>query len=58
MADRRLVDDLNRVVTHPPKPPERLAPVGSPGTLPGRGTGKPGDSSAGRSNRPNTFSAG
>lgn len=41
MADRRLVHDLNRVVTHPPKPPERLAPVGSPGTLPGRGTGKP-----------------
>ena len=47
MADRRLVDDLNRVVTHPPKPRERLAPVGSPGALPGRGTGKPGDSAGG-----------
>ena len=47
MADRRLVDDLNRVVTHPPKARERLAPVGSPGTLPGRGTGKPGDSAGG-----------
>ena len=47
MADRRLVDDLNRVVQHPPKPRERLAPVGSPGVLPGRGTGKPGDASSG-----------
>ena len=47
MADRRLVDDLNRVVTHPPKPPERLAPAGSPGALPGRGTGKPGDGNGG-----------
>lgn len=45
MADRRLIDDLNRVVSHPSKPPERLAPAGSPGALPGRGIGKPGDSS-------------
>lgn len=45
MPDRRLVDDLNRIVTHPPKQRERLAPVGSTGALPGRGTGKPGDSS-------------
>ena len=43
MADRRLVDDLNRVVQHPEKQRERLGPVGSPGILPGRGTGKPGD---------------
>ena len=41
MADRRLIDDLNRVVIHPPKPRERLGPAGSPGVLPGRGTGKP-----------------
>ena len=47
MADRRLVDDLNRVVQHPPKPRERLTPAGSPGALPGRGTGKPGDSTGG-----------
>ncbi len=44
MADRRLIDDINRVVSHPPKPRDRLAPVGSPGALPGRGTGRPGDS--------------
>lgn len=43
MSDRRLVEDLNRLITHPPKPAERLAAAGSPGTLPGRGTGKPGD---------------
>lgn len=42
MADRRLIDDLNRVVVHPPKPRERLPAVGSPGTLPGRGTGTAG----------------
>ena len=46
MSDRRLVEDLNRLITHPPKPAERLAPAGSPGTLPGRGTGKPGSASA------------
>ena len=47
MADRRLIDDLNRVVVHPPKQRERLGPAGAPGALPGRGTGKPGDASAG-----------
>ncbi len=46
MADRRLVDDLNRIVKHPPRPAERLGPVGSPGPLSGRGTGKPGAGSA------------
>jgi len=47
MADRRLIDDINRVVSHPPKPRDRLAPAGSPGALPGRGTGKPGGPGAG-----------
>lgn len=42
MADRRLVDNLNALVKHPAKPRERLPAVGSPGALPGRGTGKPG----------------
>ena len=40
MADRRLVDDLNGLIKHPAKPRERLGPAGSPGALPGRGTGK------------------
>jgi hypothetical protein len=43
VTDKRLVDNLNGLIKHPPKPRERLQPVGSPGTLPGRGTGKPGD---------------
>ena len=41
MADHRLIEDLNRLIQHPPKPAQRLDPVGSPGALPGRGTGKP-----------------
>ena len=41
MTDRRLTDDLNRIIRHPPQAPERLAPVADPGALPGRATGVP-----------------
>lgn len=47
MADRRLPDNLNRLVKHPPKPAERLAPVAGPGALPGRFKAAPGDAGAG-----------
>ena len=41
MTDRRLTDDLNRLIRHPPPAPKRLGPVAGPGALPGRATGKP-----------------
>lgn len=41
MTDRRLIDDLNRVITHPARAREPLPPAAGQAAIPGRGEGKP-----------------
>ena len=41
MADDRLTQNLNRLIKHPAQARDRLAPVPSPGALPGRGSATP-----------------
>ena len=41
MTDQTTVDSINRLVRHPAKPRERLAPAPSADALPGRGQASP-----------------
>lgn len=41
MTDRRLIDDINRVITHPARTREPLPPAAGQAAIPGRGEGKP-----------------
>lgn len=40
MTDRRLIDDLNRVITHPPRAREPLPPAAGQAAIPGVGRGE------------------
>lgn len=41
MTDRRLIDDVNRLIEHPPRAREPLPPAPGQAAIPGRGEGKP-----------------
>lgn len=41
MTDRRLIDDLNRLIEHQPRAREPLPPAAGKAAIQGRGVGKP-----------------
>lgn len=40
MTDRRLIEDINRVITHPPRAREPLPPAAGQAAIPGVGRGE------------------
>lgn len=47
MTDRRLVDDINRLVEHPPRAREPLPPAAGQAPIPGFGAARPGGAGTG-----------